>query len=204
MSRRDEHVREAAASVELEAAVNRRDPFDPRRAHAPLPAAALAAPLDMCEELLDGRVIAVACRLDERPQRAPATNAGEGKSGERRRPAVAVALRAHLPLPNRGGLLPPHGGRVAVGAEHHDLARLETGAPQDLVRREPGEPGPDDRDAHYFTEPASSPCTKYRWKAKNTQSGTTSEMNEAGAMISMLVPNSRNWPAIQTVIGVVF
>ena len=31
-----------------------------------------------------------------------------------------------------------------------------------------------------------------------------SEMNDAGAMMSMLVPNSRSWPEIQTVIGVVF
>ena len=29
-------------------------------------------------------------------------------------------------------------------------------------------------------------------------------MNDAGAMMSMLVPNSRSWPEIQTVIGVVF
>ncbi len=29
-------------------------------------------------------------------------------------------------------------------------------------------------------------------------------MNEAGAMMSMLVPNSRSWPEIHTVIGVVF
>jgi hypothetical protein len=29
-------------------------------------------------------------------------------------------------------------------------------------------------------------------------------MKDAGAMMSMLVPNSRSWPEIQTVIGVVF
>ena len=35
-------------------------------------------------------------------------------------------------------------------------------------------------------------------------SGITSEMNEAGAMTSIDVPNSRSWPKIQTVIGCVF
>ena len=44
----------------------------------------------------------------------------------------------------------------------------------------------------YLTDPASSPCTKYRWNAKNTASGTTSEMNDAGAITSIDVPNSRS------------
>src|ERR671935_209392 len=55
----------------------------------------------------------------------------------------------------------------------------------------------------HFTEPASSPCTKYRWNAKNTTSGIASETNAAGAMMSMFDPNSVSWEKIATVIGCV-
>ncbi len=160
MSRRDEDVSKAAAAVDVEAAVHRRDPPDPPLTQALIPAASLAAPLDVREELLDRRVIAVARRLEERSQRAPPANAGEGEAGKGRGPTVPVALGAHLPLTDRRRLSPPDGGRIVLGTEDGDLAGLEPAAPQDLVRREAGEPGPDDRDAHYFTEPASSPCTK--------------------------------------------
>ena len=50
-------------------------------------------------------------------------------------------------------------GRVVVGSVNRDLVRLELTA-QRLIRREPGQAGSDHGDAHYFTEPASSPWTK--------------------------------------------
>src|SRR5207253_10338962 len=75
---------------------------------------------------------------------------------------------------------------------------------QRQIRDEAGEAAADDGYRRHFTLPASNPWTKYRWNAKNTASGMTSEMNEAGAITSMLVPNSRSCPEIQTVIGVVF
>src|ERR671935_2077702 len=55
----------------------------------------------------------------------------------------------------------------------------------------------------HFTEPASSPCTKYRWNAKNTTSGIASDTNAAGAMMSMFDPNSVSWEKMATVIGCV-
>ncbi len=43
--------------------------------------------------------------------------------------------------------------------------------------------------ARYFTDPAMTPCTKCRWKAKNTTTGTISDRNAPGASTSMLLPN---------------
>ena len=78
---------------------------------------------------------------------------------------------------------------------------------QRRVGDEPAEPGADDRDARchaaYFTEPASRPWTKYRWKAKKTASGSASETNAAGAISSMFEPNWRSCVKIATVIGCV-
>ena len=73
---------------------------------------------------------------------------------------MAVALRAHLPLPDRGGAHAPDRCRVGVRPEDGDLAGREH-PPQGLVRGEAREAGADNRDRrHYFTEPASSPWTK--------------------------------------------
>jgi hypothetical protein len=41
----------------------------------------------------------------------------------------------------------------------------------------------------YFTEPASTPCSKYFWNEKNTMSGTTSDRNAPVARMSMFEPN---------------
>ena len=73
---------------------------------------------------------------------------------------MAVALRAHLLLPDRGGAHTPDRRGIGIRSEDCDLARPERAA-QRLVGGEPREPGADHRDAsHYFTEPASSPWTK--------------------------------------------
>ena len=126
---------------------------------ASVPAAPRAQPLDVREELAHGRVVAVEQRADERHGRAASDRRAEGEPGERRRQAVPVALGAHLALPDRCSPTPERPRRVVVRAEDGDLLRLELAA-QGLVRREPGEAGPDDRDTHYLTEPASSPWTK--------------------------------------------
>ena len=62
-------------------------------------------------------------------------------------------------------------------------------------RRLPGEDhldGPPSDIHVYLTEPASRPCTKYRWNAKKTPSGTIIDRNDAGAMMSMFEPNWRS------------
>ena len=159
VARRDEHVPENAVAVELEAAVDGAHALDPFAVQARVPAAARAQPLDVCEELPHRWVEAVAERAHQRRRRAAAHRRAERQPRKRRRPAVAVALRAHLALPDRGRAPPERRRRIVVGAEDRDLARLELAA-QGLVRREPGQAGSDDGDAHYFTEPASSPWTK--------------------------------------------
>src|SRR3954470_6575819 len=53
----------------------------------------------------------------------------------------------------------------------------------------------------YLTEPARMPCTKYRWKAKNTASGTSIEMNEPGPITLMFEENARICSRSAYVIG---
>jgi hypothetical protein len=149
-----------AVAVELEAALDRPHAIDAAQDEALVPAAPLAQPLDVGEELLDRRVVAVGDGLEQRSQRAPPRHTPEGEAGEGAREAVAVALGAHLPLPDRRGAHPPRRRGVGVRPEDRDLAGRE-GPAQGLVRGEARESGAHDRDArHYFTEPASSPCTK--------------------------------------------
>ena len=114
----------------------------------------------MGQELVHGRVIAVEHGVEQRPERAAPADARDGEPRERGRAAVAVALRAHLALPDRRRSHAPGGRRIGVRPEHRDVARRERAA-QRLVRGEPGEPGTDHRHLrHHFTEPASSPWTK--------------------------------------------
>src|SRR5579864_341981 len=159
MAGRDEHVAERAVPVELEAAVDGADALDGGRAEAALPAAAVAQPTDVGEELIHRGVEAVAERPEQRARRPAAHGGAERETGKRRRQAVAVALGAHLPLPDRRGVAAERRGRVVFDTEHRDLLRRQ-GAPQRLVRREPGKARAHDRGLHYFTEPASSPWTK--------------------------------------------
>ncbi|TMM12435.1 MAG: hypothetical protein E6F98_08395 [Actinobacteria bacterium] len=154
-----EHVAEDALAVELEAPADAAHAIDPSISEAAVPTAAPAEPLDVREELADGRVKAVEERSHERRRRAACNRRPEGEPGEGRGEAVAVALGAHLALADRSGASAKRRRRVGVGAEDRDLVRLER-APQGLVRREPGEARAHDCHAHYFTEPASSPWTK--------------------------------------------
>src|SRR5262249_50645973 len=156
--------------------------------------------LDVREELVDRRVVAVSEALDERPRVERAHRVPYRETRERRGQAVAVALGPHPTLADRAGADAPRGGGVEPrGAEHGYLVGRDPTVDESGVRDEAGEPSADDRTpcrrAH-LTEPASRPCTKYRWKAKKTASGTISEMNEAGAIRSMFAPNWRRFEKI--------
>src|SRR5205823_570657 len=145
--------------------------------------------IDVLEELVDRRVVAVEERLDERPR--PPRRGTHREPRERGRRDVPVALRAHAPLADRGGAHAPGRRRIGIRAEDRDLVRLEPAVPERGVADQRGEPVADDRGGHYLTEPASRPCTKERWEAKKTPSGMISDRNEAGAIRSMFVPNWR-------------
>ena len=143
----DEDVPEDAAAADVEAAVDRADPVDPPRHEALVPAAALPQLLDVAEEGGDGGPVAVADAEHERPQVAAPHRFARGQTGKRRRVAVAVALGAHQPLPDRGRARAPGGRRVRRVAEDRDLARREPGVAQCRERDEAPEPGADDRDS---------------------------------------------------------
>src|SRR5205085_8093634 len=158
MARCDQDVAEDAVPVELEAAVDRAHLVHARAHEGIVPAAALALLVDVREELVDGRVVTIEQRLDERPGRAPPPRGAQCESGKRRRQTVAVALRAHLALPDRGRPPAPHGRGIVLRSEDDDV--VNPTMPQRQVCGEAREPAADDCRAHYLTEPASRPCTK--------------------------------------------
>jgi hypothetical protein len=105
---------------------------------------------------------------------------------------MSVALGAHPPLANCGRANAPGGCGVRVGSEHDDFGRLKASFSKSGKGDKPGQAASDDRTYfrhRYLTEPARRPWTKYRWKAKKTMRGITSETKVAGAMISMFAPN---------------
>ena len=120
---------------------------------------------------------------------------------------MAVALRAHRPLPDRRRSLPPGSGRVGVVAEDGDLRRLEPAVAQRRVRGEPAEPGADDRSAR---------CHGLLYRAgeqaldevalegeEDRQRHARATRTTAGAISSMFEPNWRSCEKIATVIGCV-
>jgi hypothetical protein len=147
VSRRQQDVAKDAVAVELEAALGHRDTCDPRAVEALVPAAALPQLVDVPKERRYGRPIAVADAEDQRGQIASPDGLARRETWKRRGPAMAVALGAHRPLPDRRRSLPPGSCRVGVVAEHGDLRRLEPAVAQRGVRDEPAEPGADDRSA---------------------------------------------------------
>ena len=155
----EQHMREPLA-VQLEAAVDGPHPLDSTQDETLVPATPLTEPLDVGKELVHRRVIAVEHGVEQRPGRAASADARDGEPRERSREAVAVALGAHLLLPDRPGPNPPGGSGIGIRSEHRDLTWRERAA-QRLVRGESRKPGTDDRNPrHHFTEPASSPWTK--------------------------------------------
>ena len=74
---------------------------------------------------------------------------------------MAVALRAHLPLPDRRRPHAPGRGGIGVRPEDGDLARLEPPRRRVWYAVNPASPEPTTATrAIYFTEPASRPWTK--------------------------------------------
>jgi hypothetical protein len=158
--RRDQHMAERAVSADLEAAVDRVDAIDVRQADPVVPGCPLTQRLHVIEKSLDAGVVAVADAADERNDRPPTNGIANGQPRKRRGQAVAVALRAHLTLPDGFRPATPGRGRVGVGREDDDLGGLDPAVQERRVGDEAGQPTTDDRGAHHFTEPARSPCTK--------------------------------------------
>ena len=88
MARREEDVREDAAPVELEAAVHGPDALDAGPAEALVPAGLVPQLVDVVEELVDGRVVAVAGALGRAERRC-----GAGRPRARRGPGNEVGAQ---------------------------------------------------------------------------------------------------------------
>ena len=91
---------------------------------APVPAAPLAQLLDVREELLDRRVVAVEQRRDERPRERRRDAARTASPGNDVGEAVPVALGAHLALPDRR--CPPR--QAAAGSASVPKTAISSGA----------------------------------------------------------------------------
>jgi hypothetical protein len=131
---RDEDVRERPVAVDREAAVDRLDARDAARAEARVPPAPSAYLVGVREEVGDRRVVAVRDGREERPRVAAPDRGAHGEPGKRRRREMAVGLRAHPLLANRGRTRAPLGRRVGVRAEDRDLGRLDAAVAQRRVR----------------------------------------------------------------------
>src|SRR5262249_22610764 len=163
MPRCEEDVLELAATVAVdrEAAVDGTDALDPSPNEPLCPAARDAELLDVGQEVFDRRVVAVDQARDERRHRPPSPRLAHREPRERRREAVAVALRAHVGLPDGRGAAAPGSAGIRLGREDRDLALVDAALAERQVAHEAGQPAADDRDPrHHFTEPASSPWTK--------------------------------------------
>jgi hypothetical protein len=140
----EKDVREHAVAVELEAALDRAHTFHPRPVKALVPPRALPELRHVLQELRHRRVIAVANGLDERDNAAPPPGGTDRQARKGRWQTVAVALRAHTPLADRGGPAAPRGCRIGVRAEHRDLPRCEPPMPEGCIGDEAGEAAADD------------------------------------------------------------
>ena len=137
----------AAADLELEAAVDGGHAVDPIGHDARVPAASPAKLVDVAQELVDRRSVAVAGGLHERRQLAASNRLSGREARERPRVAVAVALGAHAHLADRRGARTPRADGVRIGVEDRNLGRLDTSVPEGLVGDEAGQAAADDRDA---------------------------------------------------------
>ena len=111
-----------------------------------VPAASPAKLVDVAQELVDGRSVAVAGGLHERHQLAAAYRLSRRESRERGRVAMAVALGAHARLADRLGARAPGADGVRVWVEDDDLGRLEAAVAEGLVGDEAGQAAADDRE----------------------------------------------------------
>ena len=209
MAGRDQHVRERPFAVELEAAVDGAHARDATLDEARLPAASLRAPRSACATKSSTvRVVAVGDRLGERPHASrAATPRAPRAPGTTRRGEMPVRLRAHPPLADRLGAPAPHRGRVVVRAEDRDLLRPRSRrAGASRSRRAPRARCRRSHSAWRLLDASrrAAPARSTAGTRRTRRAGRASEMNDAGAITSMIVPNSRSWPKIQTVIGCVF
>src|SRR5687768_10511410 len=138
---------ELSVLSDLEAAGHRTHGLDEALVEALLPATAIPQRFDVAEELLDGRVVAVAHRAGERGETLPPERLPHGEARERGRVAVPLALGAHALLADRLGPPAPGRGRIGIGAEDGDLPRLEAAVPKGRIRGEAGKAPADDRAA---------------------------------------------------------
>ena len=205
-------MREGPLAVQLEAAADGLDPRDSAMPKAGVEPTSLANVGRVGEKIFDTGVVAARCGLKERSHRPAPPGRTEGEPRKVGRRKMTVGLGAHPSLPDRGRLLTPLLGRVGMRPEDDDLFPGQAAVPEGRERCERSQAAADDRcslsrvgrgcprQAH-LTEPARRPWTKYRWNAKNTASGTSNEMNDAGAIRSMFAPNWRRLLKIATVIG---
>ena len=155
--RRQQDVAERAVAVELEPVGDRRHRGRSGPARRARPSRSLpAAPRRGRGTRRHGRVVSVADAVDERAERAASACLADGEAGERGRKTVAVALGAHVGLPDRLGPAPPDGRRVGLGREDGDLLGLDAAAKQ---RQE----GRRSRPAHRRrSRPGPSPSSLHR------------------------------------------
>ena len=181
--------------------------LDPGAAEALVPAAAPAA-RRRGRGILDGRPVAVADAETAARGPAAARASRTARPGKRGRPAVAVALRAHPPLPDRGRAPAPRAGRVGVRRRR---------------RRSRPAASPPWRSVAYATKPPSPPPTMATARSRGLldgageqalrrstagtrrrpPAGSTSEKNAAGAISRCSSRTGAAAAKIATVIGCV-
>ncbi len=156
MAGRDEDVAVAAEAVEIEPAVGGADPFHAAAAEAFFPAAFRSDLLDVLEELLHGRAIAVEPALDERERALVPERRADRKAGERARRAVPVALGAHAALADGSRPYPPLARGVGVRSEHVYFGGSEPPVSEGCIADQAREAAADDRALFGLTHAAFS------------------------------------------------
>ena len=124
-----------------------RGPARPAGARPRRPSTCSAQLVDVAQELVDARPVAVRHRAEQRAEPAAADRLARRQARKGGGVAVAVALRAHPLLSDRLRPRPPGASRARVGIEDRDLAALDAAVQQRHVGDKPAEPAADDRDA---------------------------------------------------------
>src|SRR6185295_17067744 len=156
MAGRDEDVAEAAQIVELEAAVDGADPLHAAAAEALVPAAFRSNLLDVHEELLHSRVIAVEPALDEWKRALVPEGRPDREAGERAWRAMAVALGAHPALADGCRPYTPLARGVGVRSEHVYFGGSEPPMSEGCIADQAREAAADDRTLFGLTHAAFS------------------------------------------------
>jgi hypothetical protein len=128
---------------EEETAWNRGDFDDSDLTERGVPPAVPTNRVHIGQELVDRRPVPIGHREQQRRQVARSPGAPGGEAGERVGTAVAVRLRAHVGLPDRGRA-PAPGGRGIGRVAEDDGVDVRVG--EGRLRRQRRESGADDRD----------------------------------------------------------